>query len=206
MVIRVFADREPYKSYGASIGGNEGFVLSVSPLDAASEPADLSVIPVERYLALPESLRLMPSFAYGPAALIGLAFEAGCLDYLREPWNLSELFARSTRIKVTRAAGKGFVLELVGGTLRILAPLRDELALSEPEQKLLRLLMLNAGTPVPRSALCFALWGDDGRRSRAPDVHISSIRRRMEGACPGMGALIKASRGSGYRLLAKTCA
>ena len=206
MVIRIFADREPYTSYGASIGGDEGFVLSVSPTDAPACPADLSVVPVELYLGLPESLRRMPAFAYGPAALIGAAFEAGCLDYLREPWNLSELFARSTRIKLPRTEGGGFVMELESATLRILAPLHAELTLTEPERKLLRMLMLNAGRPVPRAALCFALWGDEGRRSRAPDVHISSIRRRLEEAYPGMGEIIKATRGLGYRLLAKTCA
>jgi hypothetical protein len=208
MTVRIFADREPYSSYGSSTGGNDDSVLVVSPADAvgASVPVDLSVVPAERYVELSENSRPIPTFAYGPAALMDAAFAAGCADYLREPWNLAELFARASRLRSIRAAGSGFTMVLIDSRLRILSPVDIELDLGEAERKLLRVLMLNAGRPVPRSALCFVLWGDEHRQSRAPDVHISSMRKRLESVCPGMGLLIKANRGLGYRLLMKSCA
>ncbi|MGO8692205.1 MAG: winged helix-turn-helix domain-containing protein [Rectinemataceae bacterium] len=208
MTVRIFADREPYSSYGLSTGGKDGYALLVSPADEVEEfaPVDLSVVPAERYIELSETSRRMPTFAYGPASLIDASFTAGCLDYLREPWNLAELFARASRLRTIRTEGGGFVMELSDSTLKILLPVRVELVFDETERKLLRVLMLNVGHPVPRSTLCFVLWGDEHHRSRAPDVHISSIRKRLESACPGMGLLIKAKRGLGYRLLMKSCA
>lgn len=205
MFIRILADREPYLSYGDAVDGSEDLSLKVSPIDAGIGAADLAVVPVDTYLALPESLRLAPSFAYGPVSLIDAAFEAGCLDFLREPWSLVELLSRSSRIRKPSIRGEGFALDLEAGSLRVLAPLRANIELGEAERKLMRVLMLNAGKIVPREALCFALWGDEGRRSRAPDVHLSSIRRSLENACPGMGEIIKSQRGKGYRLLGKTC-
>jgi len=208
MRLSLFADREPYTSYAQLPGEKGDYHLDVRAPEELGHAVtvDLAVIPADLYLNLAFDLRRAPSFAYGPTALMEASFAAGCLDYLREPWDLAELFARASRIRTLRARGGDFTVELRDCLLTISTPIEAEILLTEPERRLLRVLMLNAGLPVPRRSLSFALWGEERAWSRAADVHISSLRKRLEAVSPEMGMLIKASRRLGYRLLMEACA
>ena len=136
-------------------------------------------------------------FGSGPAALLRAAFALGCDDYLREPWEPDELDERLSRASAALGAALSFGEGdyLLHGTSLVI---RDsgEVVLGGPESAILRLLLRNCGKIVDRQALWLAVWG---RRpdadSRALDVHISSLRRKM-----GRN-LIRSVRGKGYVLL-----
>lgn len=206
MVVRLLADREPYASYAKK--GDPTGSLSFCP--GAAEEAntegsyhvDLEVMPADRYLALTPAHRpACPVFAYGSVSLMAAAYEAGCADYLRDPWSLVELTARANRLDILRFACAGIALELRGGILSMENG-RDgsQVALGEADRKLLRLLIRNAGRTVPRKAIELELWDNKGRSRRAPDVSIARLRARLDSLVPGGGTVIKSCRGLGYRL------
>ena len=224
MRILLVADREPYRSF--ALPPEQPYVLEVRDAAAFLNPspphdearrhagpkaqteADLLVMPVELFLKLSETSLPGPVLAYGSTELMAQAFRAGCLDYLREPWDLAELCARSSRLESLRVHSGRFDLELRRRLLLIRGPLVElkTLELTVAEERLLRILMLNAGEPVPRPALAFALWDEERGPSRAIDTHISCLRKKLEAAVSGSASLLKSSRGRGYRLLAEACA
>ncbi len=176
-------------------------VASSEPLEAGD--IDLYVLPV--YLLqefTDEPLRAaarIPVIAYGePSALRG-AFLAGCADYLREPWSLEELSLRAR--KLVRAPA----LSLEGVDLRLsevsVESRHGRASLSLQEQRVLRALLRQKGTVVSREALQYALWGKlPHGRSRAVDVHVSSLRRKLRRLLPSehTGQIIQAVKGIGY--------
>jgi CheY-like chemotaxis protein len=211
MVLRFLAEREPYLSYLRE-GDPEG-VLFFSPLPTGKDwpcgqdsPGDaepeLVVLPASRYLAQrPEERDSLPHIAYGSAAAMRSAFEAGCADYLRDPWPLEELRARALGLR--RRLGKSARLRLMEGIeLEGLSIRGTEAAapLSPSERLLIELLLLNKGMIVPRRAIALALWGEERPSSRSIDVLASSLRRKLERVKTGSAAFLKARRGLGYRL------
>jgi DNA-binding response OmpR family regulator len=129
------------------------------------------------------------------------AFEAGCVDYLRDPWSLAELRARAGRLCILRFRAAGKELALEGARL---STGREEdtrtVALSDNERKLLRLLLLNQGEAVTRKAIALELWGEAGRSDRTPDVYAARVRTKIGRLVPGGGVVLKSCRGLGYRL------
>lgn len=209
----VVADAPPYLAYGEERDpeGFLSFFIVPPPLPGAEGPAppaswppgtDLFVIPAELYLSIEAEARPRPAFAYGPERLMAAAFEAGCADYLREPWGPSELRARAGRLFSFRVALGSSRLEL---KRRCLVSEGRASALTEAEWRIFRLLVLNLNEVVPRKALDYALWGGERAPSRAPGVHISSIRRKLESLVPGAGKALRAHRGRGYSFDAERC-
>ena len=139
----------------------------------------------------------VPVIAFGPAGLMRSAFAAGAADYLREPWGPEELELRAARI--LRDARRG--TEFSWGTLtmdgcRVEVP-GGSAFLTVHESRILRALLLNRGTPVPREALAYRIWNAPGpKKSRALDVHVAGIRRKLSALIPGR--LIRAVRKEGY--------
>jgi DNA-binding response OmpR family regulator len=86
-----------------------------------------------------------------------------------------------------------------------IAALGRGVELSECEYRLARILVLNLNNPVPRDALALALWGRPRSGSRAVDVHVSSLRRRLDLLEPGLGRFLVCSRREGYRLVGEYC-
>lgn len=169
----------------------------------APPPADLYLLPASLFLDLEPERRPEPLFAYGGKELILETMSSGCADYLREPLEVEDLEARALRLF-------SFKLRLGGGSLfcsaeRKLAAEAGEVALTEAEFRLFRILALNLNRPVPRPALDYALRGSRLPASRAVDVHIASVRRKLSALLPGAGACLRASRGSGYVLLGTAC-
>ena len=123
----------------------------------------------------------MPMIAYGSQLHLHRAILAGCFDYLKDPWSpeellfrLGRLFRSSTRpLTSQRLTLQGSVLSSETGT---------RVQLSHPEATILKHLLINSGEVVPREALFYAIWGRvPESKSRAVDVHISSLRKKMGG-------------------------
>ncbi|HET7839474.1 MAG TPA: winged helix-turn-helix domain-containing protein [Rectinemataceae bacterium] len=203
MKVRLLACAEPYISYATARDPEGSLVFCEEGGAADRDPPEVLVIPAESFLALgAEARRRQASIAYGPAGLMGACFEAGCVDYLRDPWPLEELAARLGRIERPRFRLGTALVELRGSLLSTDAA---EVSLSESERRLLRVLYLNRGRPVPREALRSALGGCFGASSRLPDVHIASIRKKLEALVPGASSCLRACRGLGYRLDVDAC-
>jgi hypothetical protein len=161
--------------------------------------ADLYAVPA----AAMGSLTLdagVPVIAHGPPNLLRSAFLAGCADYLREPWTAEELGLRALRL-LERGRGRYAFpwgeLSFEGNDLRTPAGL---VALTLRESRILAKLLAARGSPVPRDALACRAWGKPAAAgSRALDMHVASIRRKVIAAVPAAGPrFITAVRGEGY--------
>ncbi len=134
--------------------------------------------------------------AYGPPELLRAAFALDCDDYLRDPWSPAEMEARLDRALRRRRGELPFgdgTYTLKGAVLG--CPDGSAVRLGGPESAILRTLVRNSGEIVTREALCLAVWGHQlNRPSRALDVHVSALRRKM-----GRN-LIRCVRGKGYVL------
>jgi two-component system, OmpR family, response regulator PfeR len=142
----------------------------------------------------------VPVIACGPPGLLQSAFLAGCADYLRDPWTPDELAIRALAI-LGRAPRRHLfpwgVLRLQGCSLR--GP-GARVELTAVEARILEALLAGRGSPVPREALALCAWGRPAPRgSRALDMHVSCIRRKVRDAFPASGPrFITSVRGEGY--------
>lgn len=168
----------------------------------AEVDTDAYVVPVAQMGFLLDGLERPPTWlpvvAYGRATGLRAAFLSGCRDYLKEPWTADELALRIARIAVSSS----FIT--AWGTIRLsvgsAASERGEVELSIHEYRILRVLLMQLGRPVAREVLFYALWGRTDRSSRAVDVHVSSLRRKLACIAVGetAGELIRSARGVGY--------
>ena len=156
----------------------------------------------------------LPVLAYGNEHGLAPAFVRGCVDYLREPWTLTELQLRVQLWLDRRGAAGAPGVANAGGGIRLrgttLHGPGGAAPLSVAEARLLEMLLFNAGRVTSREALSYRLWGRlPAGRSRAIDVHVAALRRKsrtaMGGGAAGSGAAgsgvtITAVRGEGYLL------
>ena len=138
--------------------------------------------------------------------IIGL--ECGADDYLPKPFNPRELVARIKailrRLDEHRAGPNNFS----AGDISIDTAVREAWADGKPlelttvEFTLLEVLIRNAGQTLTREYLTdFALGRELGPFDRTIDVHISNLRKKLDGQ-HGIER-IKTIRGSGYLLAAR---
>jgi len=169
---------------------------------------DCYVIPVEVLNLVLDRKELpdtwLPVVVYGKPCFLTKAFLAGCSDYLKEPWDILELDFRLKRI--FSAPNKNYVLHeyelMVSDSL--CATAHAQVRLSFQESVLLKLLLKQKGTLVPRDVLYYALWGKlPVRKSRVVDVHISALRRKLSLLFPQLKRehFIYSAKGKGYILL-----
>lgn len=132
--------------------------------------------------------------------VIGLDY--GADDYLPKPFGMMELIAR-VKALLRRAEIVDTEKEYEIGSL-YMAPARhivkvngDEVSLTLKEFEMLTLFVENQGVVFTRDQLLTKIWGYafDGE-NRTVDVHIRSLRQKLNGA----GALIQTVRGIGYKL------
>ena len=128
-------------------------------------------------------------------AVAGL--NTGADDYLRKPFDTSELVARLHAL-IRRAAGDPSPAVTLGDVRIDLAARRvfkggREVELTAREFGILQLLAARRGQVVPRTRIGTQLYNDDTDvTSNAIDVHVASLRRKL-------GAdLIQTRRGLGY--------
>ena len=138
-------------------------------------------------------------------------FAAGADDYIAKSVEFVELIARIKAI-VRRSQSSTPVktkIEQVHefGDVRVDIPQaavwrgNERVSLSTMEYELLRYFMLHAGEVLPRSRLLEEVWlGQAKAESRTVDVHVTSLRKKIEknSAYPRW---IRTVRGQGYKFL-----
>jgi two-component system alkaline phosphatase synthesis response regulator PhoP len=135
--------------------------------------------------------------------VIGL--KLGADDYVTKPFDTLELMARVEAL-LRRAPGRAAHPVLQLGSLRMdvraTEVTRDgkQILLSAREFQLLRHFMEHPGATLPRSELLQEVWGyEDGTFTRTVDVHIASLRQKLE-KDPKHPELILTVPGMGYKL------
>jgi hypothetical protein len=141
----------------------------------------------------------VPVMAWGPSGGLRSAFLSGCEDYLREPWSPEELELRALRLADRARRGYSFPwgeASFDGDTL--LTP-GGTVCLTRHESVILHALLRSRGSPVAREALFLLAWGRPGPAgSRAVDMHVAGVRRKVRAAVPAAGRFISCVRGQGY--------
>lgn len=135
--------------------------------------------------------------------------DAGADDYLAKPFSMMELISRINALlrRAHRAAPPKETSTLTAGCL-VLDPHAHTVKAGEvpvdltlKEFELLQTLMENPGRALSRSQLFEAVWGSEFfGGTRTVDVHMQTLRQKLDRAQEGLSALIETVRGVGYRL------
>ncbi|GAA3563323.1 response regulator transcription factor [Microlunatus spumicola] len=131
--------------------------------------------------------------------LAGLA--GGADDYLVKPFAMAELVARIQAV-LRRAAPEGGTTALGDLTLNqdasVVRRAGRTLDLTDTERRLLRHLAAHRDRVVTKTQLLVAVWGYEGFDPNVVEVHVSSLRRKLEAG--GEARLVHTVRHQGYRL------
>lgn len=128
-------------------------------------------------------------------------FDAGADDYLLKPFSMEELLWRVRA--VLRRSGRLTSLVRQVGDLVVdegaSTVLRDgsKIDLTRTEYRLLTTLLRHVGQVLGKDALLTQVWGFDAYDPNLVEVHLSSLRRKLEAHGPRM---IHTVRGIGYVL------
>ena len=140
-----------------------------------------------------------PVIVYGPPHNLYRSFIAGCSDYLKDPWDEHELVARAERLLDGVAMEYPWgVVTLRSGTLT--GP-RGAVALQPYQVTILKTLCRFRGSKVNREVLAHLIWGENRPASRAIDMHMANLRRKMKTVLPEqVRTVILTCRPGGYML------
>ena len=148
---------------------------------------------------------VLPVIGYGPADALDAVEERHCVDFLAEPWSDAELRYRVRRIADRRTINVGDgAIEWGHNWLVGLHPSAPpaRTTLTPGEYLVLDLLARAGGGAVSRTLLLQALGETPDRSSRALDMRVSRLRRRLAEVSatwqrrPRIGTI----RGKGYQL------
>src|SRR3954468_2078616 len=135
--------------------------------------------------------------------VIGL--KLGADDYVTKPFDTLELMARVEAL-LRRSPARATHTVLQSGPLRMdvrgteVTREGKEVPLSAREFQLLRHFMEHPGATLSRSELLQEVWGyEDGTFTRTVDVHIASLRQKLE-RDPKHPEMILTVPGMGYKL------
>jgi two-component system alkaline phosphatase synthesis response regulator PhoP len=132
--------------------------------------------------------------------------DIGADDYVSKPFSPRELVARVKAVLRRDEMLTGRPQDPIKRASLVIDPSSRsvtvsgrELELTTLEFDLLYTLASQAGRVFRRDELLERVWGGDfGGVDRVVDVHISNLRQKLEGASPGMPALMTV-RGVGYK-------
>jgi DNA-binding response OmpR family regulator len=128
----------------------------------------------------------------------------GADDYLVKPFAMAELVARChALLRRVRPGGSeieigDLVINDDGSRVTRAGALLD---LTGTERRLLGFLVAHRDRAVSKTQILTAVWGYDGFDDNVVEVHVSSLRRKLE--ADGADRLVHTVRGHGYRLAEK---
>ena len=165
---------------------------------------DVFVLPAAKYG--PDNVfTYIPNFqnciiiAYGNASYLKPSFLSGCTDFLKEPWQAEELYFRI--MLHTRNYYGAFKWNSILFYPFYMQYNDTIVPLSKQEYIIIYTLVKNRGRIVSRSEFALSLWGKEKQFSRAVDMHISSLRKKIGGLQDTTAASIETIHGSGYLVL-----
>jgi two-component system, OmpR family, response regulator SaeR len=156
--------------------------------------ADVLVIPAEHCNPVYNEKHIV--IAYGADLYLKPAFLAGCRDFIKEPWMPEELYFR------VLAHTKDYF-----GTFRwmdihffpfYMQYNNKVLPLSNREYTIMYILVKNKSRIVSRSEISLAVWDQYKTHSRAIDMHISSLRKKLHKIDSRRRFFIETIHGKGY--------
>ena len=154
---------------------------------------------LETFLKNKPNSNTLKYIVYGEQKYLTHSFNAGCTDFLKEPWDNDELEARI--LKIINIASKKIEWGKLLLSQKAISIDSFSIDISIEEYIILKKLIENKQEPVPREALLFTLWGKPKGDSRAVDMHISNLRKKItelkqyDNECCGQ---IKTIRSYGY--------
>jgi two-component system OmpR family response regulator len=164
-------------------------------------PAEGAGLELARRLRAARDLPVMFLTAADSNDDILAGYDAGCDDYLVKPFSMSELLAR-IRALLRRAGHSPDRIHRIGDLVidedaHIVLVATDVVELTPKEFELLSALARNRGQVLSKRQLLEALWGYEAYDDNLVEVHISSLRKKLEEHAP---RVLHTVRGVGYVL------
>lgn len=153
----------------------------------------LPVVMLPHYFSskVPPAILRPPVVGFGPPEAMSLSLSAGCVDYLCNPWSSDEFFNRIDRALL----GTSFRHEDLrffnpdGELCCIVNDSLHRIRLSKSEELIIKIFSRNPGVYFSRQVLSELLSGNGNDESRAVDMYISRLRKKITALCSDAGKL-----------------
>jgi two-component system, OmpR family, response regulator len=125
----------------------------------------------------------------------------GADDYLVKPFAMAELLAGIHAVlRRSRPGGSSISIDdlVINDDVTLVQRGGDPLELTDTERRLLGYLAAHRDRVVSKTQILTAVWGYDGFDENVVEVHVSSLRRKLEAG--GRSRLVHTVRGRGYLL------
>lgn len=124
----------------------------------------------------------------------------GADDYLMKPFAMAELMARIQAV-LRRVRPGGVTIAIgdlvINDDVSVVTRQGRTIELTDTERRILSYLAGQRGRVVSKTQLLTAVWGYDGFDENLVEVHVSSLRRKLEAQGP---RVVHTVRGRGYLL------